>query len=537
MLNASVSIDALAEALAQAQLELVNPEKGLSAWLSIPGDNSSPPRPFRYASLSSGLELVRKVLGRFRIALIQTTTIDGVRGLLSLQTTLAHASGQWIASEWPVCSLAEISAPHRMGAAMTYARRYALFAIVGIAGEDDLDAPDLNIEPIVDLNASLERHGKSRSSESAKPAGGGAPNSTSPTPKASKTPPNTESDERLCERLIDEIVCLTTESEVTAWALTRYSAKAALPRVYAERVEVRFADYLARFVVDEVLPTGESGGGQAERDEKIGDRKPPNAPADKDAQDAMRLESGNATPMETPGETQPETPAETALSSSLSISEVVAERSGSRAVESGAPPNGAQSELPARGPTVEGKTARNDETFRNPVTAASSARPSRLPAPTETTPRPVRRRDPEHLRFVAGEPCLICGRSPADPHHLRFAQPRGLSLKSSDQYVVPLCRLHHDEAHRHGDETKWWRSLRIDAIAAALDLWRRSHGLSLAANETGVADTNGSAQAAPSQKNSNERANGSDAERDLGARDDGRLLADLANAANPVDAL
>ena len=92
-----------------------------------------------------------RVLGRFGIALIQTTTIDGERGLLSLQTTLAHASGQWIASEWPVCSLAEISAPHRMGAAMTYARRYALFAIVGIAGDDDLDAPDLNIEPIVDL--------------------------------------------------------------------------------------------------------------------------------------------------------------------------------------------------------------------------------------------------------------------------------------------------------------------------------------------------------------------------------------------------
>ena len=273
---------------------------------------------------------------------------------------------------------------------MTYARRYALFAIVGIAGDDDLDAPDLNIEPIVDLSASLERHGKSRSSESAKPARGGAPNSTSPTPKASKTPPNTESDERLCERLIDEIVCLTTESEVTAWALTRYSAKATLPRVYAERVEVRFADYLARFVVDELLPTGESGGGQAERDEKIGEREPPNAPADKDAQDAMRLELGNATPMETPGETQPETPAETALSSSLSISEVVAERPGSRAVESGALPNGAQSELPARGPAVEGETARNDETFRNPVTAASSARPSRLPAPTETTPRPVK---------------------------------------------------------------------------------------------------------------------------------------------------
>ena len=149
----------------------------------------------------------------------------------------------------------------------------------------------------------------------------------------------------------------------------------------------------------------------------------------------------------------------------------------------------------------------------------------------------MRLRDPEHLRFVAREPCLICGRSPADPHHLRSAQPRALSLKSSDQYVVPLCRLHHNKAHRHGDETKWWKSLRVDAFAIALDLWRRSHGLSLAANETGVVEANNSVQALPSRKNSSERANGSDAEPEYGARDDGRLLADPASAANPVDAL
>ena len=472
MLNASVSIDALAEALAQAQLELVNPEKALSAWLSIPGDSSSPPRPFRYASLSSGLELVRRVLGRFGIALIQTTMIDGERGLLSLRTTLAHASGQWIASDWPVCSLTELSAPHRMGAAMTYARRYALFAIVGIAGDDDLDAPDLNIEPIIDFNASPERPGKSRSSESDKPADSALSRAKPLTPKTARTRPNAESDERLCERLIDEIVCLTTESELTAWALTRYCAKAALPRVYAERVEARFADYLAQFVVDEVLPTGESGG--AERDEKIGEREPPNPPADKDAQDAMRLESGNATPMETPGETQPEPPAETALSSSPSVSETADKHAGSLAVASGAPTNSAQSELPARGPAVNGNTVRNDEPCRNLLAVASSARPSRLRAQTETMPRPMRLRDPEHLRFVAGEPCLICGRSPADPHHLRFAQPRALGRKSSDQYVVPLCRLHHDEAHKCGDEAAWWASLRIDPVAVALELWRAS---------------------------------------------------------------
>ena len=533
MLNASVSIDALAEALAQAQLELVNPEKGLSAWLSIPGDSSSPPRPFRYASLSSGLELVRKVLGRFRIALIQTTTIDGVRGLLSLQTTLAHASGQWIASEWPVCSLTEISAPHRMGAAMTYARRYALFAIVGIAGDDDLDAPDLDIEPIGDLNATADR--PPRAPESDKPAGGGAPNSTSLTSKASKTPPNTESDERLCERLLNEIMRLETEPEATAWALARFSAKTALPRIFAERVETRFSDLSARFVADRVfqaydhgeIEEGVGGGARNEDDDNL------TAAAASVAQGPETAGTGEQTPTASARKTSPETAEATALSPSPPVSAAPLERLGPGAVAPSSSPNGAESQFTAQRRAVDSGTAVDNETWKNPPATVQNVRPTRLPM-TEMTPRPVRMRDPEHLRFVASQPCLVCGRSPADAHHLRFAQPRALGRKSSDQYVVPLCRLHHDEAHRHGDETKWWKSLRIDALAIVLDLWRRSHGLSLAANETGVAYNFGPCRAKP--RNSNERANGSDADPDLGARDDRRLLADPANAANPVDA-
>src|SRR5436190_20790170 len=101
-------------------------------------------RSFRYASLSSGLDLVRKSLGRHEIATVQTTSIDVGAGLIRLTTTLAHSSGEWVSSDWPVCAVAETAAPHRMGAALTYARRYALFTLVGIAGEDDLDAPDLN---------------------------------------------------------------------------------------------------------------------------------------------------------------------------------------------------------------------------------------------------------------------------------------------------------------------------------------------------------------------------------------------------------
>src|SRR3954465_13808478 len=98
---------------------------------------------FRYASLSSGLEIVRKCLGQHEIATIQTTQIDKQSGLISLTTLLAHSSGEWMSSDWPVCSANEMVAPHRMGAALTYARRYALFTLVGIAGEDDLDAPDI----------------------------------------------------------------------------------------------------------------------------------------------------------------------------------------------------------------------------------------------------------------------------------------------------------------------------------------------------------------------------------------------------------
>jgi len=83
-------------------------------------------------------------LGQHEIATVQTTSIDQTAGVVNLTTVLAHASGEWIASDWPVCSVSESATPHRMGAALTYARRYALFTLVGIAGEDDLDAPDLN---------------------------------------------------------------------------------------------------------------------------------------------------------------------------------------------------------------------------------------------------------------------------------------------------------------------------------------------------------------------------------------------------------
>src|ERR1700758_3799733 len=142
MHRSSPSIASLAAALAKAQAELVNPEKSLTATIRSDGPGSAE-QTFRYASLSSGLDIVRKTLGQHEIATVQTTAIDQTAGMVNLTTTLAHASGEWIASDWPVSPTAETANPQRMGAALTYARRYALFTLVGIAGEDDLDAPDL----------------------------------------------------------------------------------------------------------------------------------------------------------------------------------------------------------------------------------------------------------------------------------------------------------------------------------------------------------------------------------------------------------
>jgi hypothetical protein len=140
--RSSETIGTIAAALAKAQAQLVNPEKSLVG--TIGSDQTGGlQRSFRYAPLSSGLDIVRKTLSQHEIATVQTTSIDEAVGIVRLSTVLAHASGEWIASDWPVCAISETAAPHRMGAALTYARRYGLFTLVGIAGEDDLDSPDL----------------------------------------------------------------------------------------------------------------------------------------------------------------------------------------------------------------------------------------------------------------------------------------------------------------------------------------------------------------------------------------------------------
>jgi hypothetical protein len=143
MHRSSENIAAIATALAKAQTELSNPEKAMIG--TVYNARSDGPQSFRYASLSSGLDIIRKALGSHQIAIAQTTDIDRIdraSGTVNLTTLLLHTFGEWISSDWPVCQLSETSAPRRMGAALSYARRYALFTLVGIAGEDDLDAPD-----------------------------------------------------------------------------------------------------------------------------------------------------------------------------------------------------------------------------------------------------------------------------------------------------------------------------------------------------------------------------------------------------------
>src|SRR5580765_3963353 len=158
MQRSSESIGALAGALAKAQAELTNPQKSLTATIPALFPREAE-KTFRYAPLSAGLDLVRKCLSQQEIAVVQTTAVDKEAGLVQLTTVLAHSSGEWMSSDWPVCPVSETAAPHRMGAALTYARRYCLFSLVGIAGEDDLDAPDLaaGTTPPIPQNGAL-RH-------------------------------------------------------------------------------------------------------------------------------------------------------------------------------------------------------------------------------------------------------------------------------------------------------------------------------------------------------------------------------------------
>ena len=264
MPRSSESVAALASALAKAQAELVNPEKSLTASIrtSRPGEGE---RSFRYAPLSSGLDIVRKTLGQHEIATVQTTAIDQTAGMVNLTTTLAHASGEWIASDWPVCPIAETANPQRMGAALTYARRYALFTLVGIAGEDDLDAPDLSDGP----------RSPTTSAERSLKAGHGQP------PAQQRKPGNgqrrygihgerpetlePEQSAALREKLLTALGNITSTDNAAIWAREALVAKNRLAAADAKLVEDAFEHRLSELAQS---ATGEAADDAAPRDRK-----------------------------------------------------------------------------------------------------------------------------------------------------------------------------------------------------------------------------------------------------------------------------
>ena len=422
MQRSSESIASLAAALAKAQIELSNPEKSLVATIRTDGPGG-PERAFRYAPLSSGLDIVRKTLGQHEIATVQTTAIDQTARIVNLTTMLAHSSGEWIASDWPVCAISETATPRRMGAALTYARRYALFTLVGIAGEDDLDAPDLaSPSPGSGLeraglsgnghlngNGRITAHSNAKTKISPRPVLG---------PRASA---------ELCDRLVAQIAEIGSTDDAALWAYCNMRAKNGLNVADAHRVEEAFEGRLA-------------GLGNPER-------------VSLDEQDAVR-DSGF-------------------------VVQTAAKPNGDANAPS---PAGAPALQPPR-PSEPAPMARRRRARRaKPIGAIDKA--------VLAFPEPRRIRDRDHVRFVAKQPCLICGRRPSDTHHLRFAQSRALGRKVSDEFTVPLCRGHHREVHRCGDEAQWWRKAAINPTVSARALWLETHPLPVLGNH-GASQFNG----------------------------------------------
>jgi len=264
MHRSSQSIASLAAALAKAQAELVNPEKSLVATVAS-GHHGGPKQSFHYAPLSSGLDIVRKTLGQHEIATVQTTAIDQTAGLVNLTTVLAHSSGEWIASDLPVCAITDTATPHRMGAALTYARRYALFTLVGIAGEDDVDAPDLltstQTTPGQDSNGRLNGGGEGRPNvrlEGSSDGVGGPDRDRHHGPQAQIGRRNgkvhypaqatlaTEASAELGDRLVAEISGLADGDGAAIWAHRSMSEKNKLTAADALRVEAAFQTRLGR---------------------------------------------------------------------------------------------------------------------------------------------------------------------------------------------------------------------------------------------------------------------------------------------------
>jgi len=247
MQRSSNKIGTLAAALAKAQAEIANPEKSLTATIESPFPREGQ-RTFRYASLSTGLDIVRKCLGQHEIATIQSTAIDRDSGLIRLTTTLVHASSEWVSSDWPVCAASETAAPHRMGAALTYARRYALFTLVGIAGEDDLDAPDLALQTgdPGPLNSPPEKkNGSNRAMTTPTPVNGfHGPRKGANGARAGTL--SVEASAILRDQLLDDLAGFVSQDELDTWALHAWPKANSLTPPDGDDVRAAFQVRLAR---------------------------------------------------------------------------------------------------------------------------------------------------------------------------------------------------------------------------------------------------------------------------------------------------
>ena len=267
MQRSSESIGAIAAALAKAQAQLVNPEKSLVATIRSTDEAGGPERSFRYAPLSTGLDIVRKTLSHYEIATVQSTSIDESAGIVSLSTVLAHASGEWIASDWPVCAISETATPHRMGAALTYARRYALFTLVGIAGEDDLDAPDL-IAP----TPTSKVEGTTGNKKGHLNGGQGQQFSEERSRKATSPSLEPEASCALRDQLMTQLESLSSADEAASWAHRALGQKNALIDADALVVEKAFQARL-------VILTGEPVNKPQDADHRLTQRHKRRRPA------------------------------------------------------------------------------------------------------------------------------------------------------------------------------------------------------------------------------------------------------------------
>ena len=253
MHRSSNSIAAIASALAKAQSVLVNPEKTMTATIRDDRRGQGAERSFRYAPLSAGLDLVRKALGQHEIAVVQTTALDEATRTVRLNTLLAHSSGEWIASDWPVCPLSDMSAPQRMGAALTYARRYGLFTLVGIAGEDDLDDPNLNVTnsgpgtTAISAAPSVAAAIRNPSSGNGRTGAGNQRGSSAATHRPMLA---ADASARLREAMLAEIASMASAAAATAWANTMLGSKNTLTADDARSVESAFETKYAGLATD-----------------------------------------------------------------------------------------------------------------------------------------------------------------------------------------------------------------------------------------------------------------------------------------------